>query len=103
MGTLGDYYVYEDRDTFYTALANFTADGDNGRFVSDIIYNDDGQIQVRFLIHIYSMCPVDGDSHTRILQDFPQNGPFLAVAVGSDQTDLTRSDQRDLEISRLDL
>ncbi|CAM9351148.1 unnamed protein product, partial [Laminaria digitata] len=45
VGTSGGYPVYDDRDTFYTALAAFTADEDNARFVSDIVYNDDGDIE----------------------------------------------------------
>ena len=45
VGTSGGYPVYDDRDTFYTALAAFTADEDNVRFVSDIVYNDDGLIE----------------------------------------------------------
>lgn len=45
VGTSGGYPVYVDRDTFYTALAAFTADEDNVRFLSDIVYNDDGRIE----------------------------------------------------------
>lgn len=45
VGTSGGYPVYEDRDTFYTALAAFTDDEDNVRFVSNIVYDDDGQIE----------------------------------------------------------
>lgn len=45
VGTSGGYPVYEDRDTFYTALAAFTEDEDNVRFVSNIVYNDDGEIE----------------------------------------------------------
>lgn len=37
--------MYADRDTFYSALAAFTADEANVRFVPDIVYNDDGEIQ----------------------------------------------------------
>eukprot|EP00904_Undaria_pinnatifida_P008217 jgi/Undpi1/4525/HiC_scaffold_18.g07879.m1 len=68
VGTLGDYYVYEDRDTFYTALANFTADGENGRFVSDIIYNDDGRIQIS-RSRLYLIDLVDTVSNIDALQD----------------------------------
>lgn len=46
VGTSGGYSVYTDRDTFYTALAEFTKDGDNADFQSDIVYNDDGEIEV---------------------------------------------------------
>lgn len=81
MGTLGDYYVYEDRDTFYTALANFTADGDNGRFVSDIIYNDDGQIQVRSLIHIVSVRST-GTSTPGYFRTFLETAHFSRLRSG---------------------
>lgn len=50
-GTVRDYPVYEDRDTFYAALAAFTDDGDNARFASDIRYNDDGEIGVSTFNH----------------------------------------------------
>lgn len=45
--TFQDYPVYEDRDTFYPALAAFVQDGDNARFLSDIRYDEDGVIAVR--------------------------------------------------------
>lgn len=45
MGTSGGYPVYNDRGTFYTALTEFTADGANARFQSDIVYTDDGEIE----------------------------------------------------------
>lgn len=45
--TSGKYPVYNDRGTFYTALMEFTEDGDNARFLSDISFNDDGEIEVR--------------------------------------------------------
>lgn len=46
VGTSGGYPVYEDRDTFYTALTAFTDDADNVRFVSNIVYDDDGEIEI---------------------------------------------------------
>ncbi|CBN79522.1 similar to Patched domain-containing protein 3 [Ectocarpus siliculosus] len=46
VGTSGGYPVYEDRDTFYTALAEFTQDGDNSRFLSDFVYKTDGTIEI---------------------------------------------------------
>lgn len=49
MGTSGGYPVYEDRDTFYTALADFVVDGDNTRFQDDIVYKDDGEIEASWL------------------------------------------------------
>lgn len=45
VGTSGGYAVYEDRQTFYTALAEFVEDGVNARFQSDLVYNDDGEIE----------------------------------------------------------
>ena len=45
VGTSGRHSVYEDRETFYPALAAFTEDEDNVRFLSDIVYNDDGEIE----------------------------------------------------------
>lgn len=38
--------MYEDRETFYTALAEFTGDADNGRFATDLVYNDDAVLEV---------------------------------------------------------
>ena len=45
VGTSGVNPVYDDRNTFYTALAAFVADEDNMDFASDIVYNDDGKIE----------------------------------------------------------
>ena len=53
VGTSGGYPVYEDRDTFYTALAEFTVDGDNERFQSDLAYNADGETEARKHTHAY--------------------------------------------------
>lgn len=39
--------MYEDRDTFYTALTAFLEDKNNTRFVSEIVYNDNGEIKAR--------------------------------------------------------
>lgn len=46
MGTSTGYAVYDDRATFYSALAAFLEDGDNSRFVSDIVYTDNEDIKV---------------------------------------------------------
>lgn len=46
VGTSGGHAVYDDRDTFYPALAEFTEEGDNVRFLSDIVYADDGEIEI---------------------------------------------------------
>lgn len=42
----GGFPVYDDPNTFYAALSEFTQDGDNSRFESDIIYEEDGTIAV---------------------------------------------------------
>lgn len=47
VGTSSGHSVYEDRDTFYTALTAFLEEEDNTRFVSDIVYNDNGEIKAR--------------------------------------------------------
>ena len=46
MGTSGGYSVYDGRDTFYSALAEFIGDRDNVRLLADIAYMDDGTIEV---------------------------------------------------------
>ncbi|CAM9170392.1 unnamed protein product, partial [Ectocarpus sp. 8 AP-2014] len=46
VGTSGSYPVYDDRDTFYTALSAFLEDEDNARFVPDVVFNDEGLIKV---------------------------------------------------------
>lgn len=50
VGTSGGYSVYDDRTTFYAALAAFLEDGDNSRFVSDIVYTGDEEIKV--MVHV---------------------------------------------------
>ena len=45
VGTSGGYQVYDDPATFYTALSEFTEDGVNARFLSDVIFDDDGTIK----------------------------------------------------------
>ena len=46
VGTSGGYGVYDDREPFYPALTEFVEEGDNVRFLSDIVYMDDGEIEV---------------------------------------------------------
>eukprot|EP00903_Cladosiphon_okamuranus_P015713 g14505.t1 len=46
VGTSGGYPVYDDPATFYTALSEFTEDGENARFLSDLVFNDDGTILI---------------------------------------------------------
>eukprot|EP00752_Nemacystus_decipiens_P008590 g7670.t1 len=46
VGMSGDYMVYNDRATFYSAVAEFVVDGDNARFESDVVFNDDGTILI---------------------------------------------------------
>lgn len=38
--------MYTDRDTFYTALTTFTEDGDNARFLGDLVFTEAGTIEV---------------------------------------------------------
>lgn len=38
--------MYDDRETFYAAVAEFVEDGDNARFDADVVFNDDGTILV---------------------------------------------------------
>eukprot|EP00903_Cladosiphon_okamuranus_P010290 g9741.t1 len=42
----GGFPVYDDPNTFYTALSDFTRDGDNSRFDSEIVYEADGTIAI---------------------------------------------------------
>ena len=49
MGTSGGYSVYDDRATFNTAVAEFVQDGENARFESDVVFNDDGTILVSLI------------------------------------------------------
>eukprot|EP00903_Cladosiphon_okamuranus_P022061 g20288.t1 len=46
VGASGGYPVYDDQATFYTALSEFTEDGENARFLSDLVFNDDGTILI---------------------------------------------------------
>ena len=43
--------MYDDRATFYMALSEFVEDGENTRFQSDLVFNDDGTILVRHDSH----------------------------------------------------
>ena len=44
--------VYDDRATFNTAVAEFVQDGENQRFESDVVFNDDGTILVRMVLTV---------------------------------------------------
>ncbi|CAM9765761.1 unnamed protein product, partial [Scytosiphon promiscuus] len=46
VGAFEDYPVYDDRNTFYPAMAEFTQDGDNARFGSEFVYKADGTIEI---------------------------------------------------------
>ncbi|CAM9414497.1 unnamed protein product, partial [Hapterophycus canaliculatus] len=46
VGMSGGYPVYGDPDTFYTALSEFTAEDENAGFLSDVIFNDNGTIEI---------------------------------------------------------
>lgn len=46
VGMVETFYVYAHRDTFYEALAKFTRDGENARFLSDLVFAEDGTIEV---------------------------------------------------------
>lgn len=50
VGTSGGFPVYDDAATFYTALSDFTAEGVNARFLTDIVFNDDGTIKVNIYV-----------------------------------------------------
>ncbi|CAM9850692.1 unnamed protein product, partial [Ectocarpus sp. 12 AP-2014] len=68
VGTSGGYPVYDDRDTFYTALSAFLADEDNARFLEDVVFDDEGLIKIcrseMFLINL-----VDTDNNLDALLD----------------------------------
>ncbi|CAM9459401.1 unnamed protein product [Scytosiphon promiscuus] len=46
VGTSGGFSVYDDPATFYTALSEFTAEEVNARFLTDVIFDDDGTIKI---------------------------------------------------------
>ncbi|CAM9214551.1 unnamed protein product [Choristocarpus tenellus] len=46
IGMPGDYPVYTDKISFYTALAAFLTDGENSRFKGDIVFAVDGAIEI---------------------------------------------------------
>ncbi|CAM9835466.1 unnamed protein product [Ectocarpus sp. 12 AP-2014] len=68
VATSGGYPVYDDRDTFYTALSAFLEDEDNGRFLEDVVFDDEGLIKIcrseMFLINL-----VDTDNNLDALLD----------------------------------
>eukprot|EP00904_Undaria_pinnatifida_P008203 jgi/Undpi1/4512/HiC_scaffold_18.g07866.m1 len=68
VGTSGGYAVYDGRDTFYSALAEFIGDGDNVRFLADIAYMDDGTIEIsRSGMYLVGM--VDSEKSVDALMD----------------------------------
>ncbi|CBJ26537.1 conserved unknown protein [Ectocarpus siliculosus] len=68
VGTSGGYPVYDDRDTFYTALSAFLADEDNARFLTDVIFDDDGLIKIS-RSEMYLINLVDTDNKVDALED----------------------------------
>ncbi|CAN0119730.1 unnamed protein product, partial [Pylaiella littoralis] len=72
LGTSGGYPVYEDRATFYTALSQFTQDGDNARFESDLVYDTGGNIEASKTLHRIGMYLIDmtsTDNAVKALKD----------------------------------
>lgn len=78
VGTSGGYQVYDDRDTFYAALVNFTEDEANVRFASNIVYNDDGEIEASSCSRI--SCRVVGTRETNAFRADPKWSSFGIVA-----------------------
>ncbi|CAM9260832.1 unnamed protein product [Ectocarpus sp. 13 AM-2016] len=68
VGTSGGYPVYDDRDTFYTALSAFLADEDNARFLTDVIFDDEGLIKIS-RSEMYLINLVDTDNKVDALED----------------------------------
>ncbi|CAM9359667.1 unnamed protein product, partial [Ectocarpus fasciculatus] len=68
VGTSGGYPVYDDRNSFYTALSAFLEDEDNARFLTEVIFDDEGLIKISrsemFLINL-----VDTDNNVDALLD----------------------------------
>ncbi|CAM9737467.1 unnamed protein product [Ectocarpus sp. 13 AM-2016] len=68
VGTSAGYPVYDDRDTFYTALSAFLEDEDNARFLADVVFDDEGLIKKSrsemFLINL-----VDTENNLDALRD----------------------------------
>ncbi|CAN0345752.1 unnamed protein product, partial [Ectocarpus sp. 8 AP-2014] len=68
IGTSGGYPVYDDRDTFYTALSVFLADEDNARFLADVVFDDKGIIKIS-RSEMYLINLVDTDNNVDALRD----------------------------------
>ncbi|CAM9391119.1 unnamed protein product [Ectocarpus sp. 12 AP-2014] len=68
VGSSGGYQVYDDRDTFYTALSAFLADEDNARFLTDVIFDDEGLIKIS-RSEMYLINLVDTDNKVDALED----------------------------------
>ncbi|CAM9459613.1 unnamed protein product, partial [Scytosiphon promiscuus] len=46
VGMSDGYPVYDDPDTFYTALSEFMEEDDSATYLSDVIFNDEGTIEI---------------------------------------------------------
>eukprot|EP00904_Undaria_pinnatifida_P008204 jgi/Undpi1/4513/HiC_scaffold_18.g07867.m1 len=79
--TYGGFPVYDDRDTFYPALANFTQDGQNVRFLADIVYNDDGEIEANTQKSIDSLMDVRHVVGQSNLEPQPFGFSFMFILV----------------------
>ncbi|CBJ26534.1 conserved unknown protein [Ectocarpus siliculosus] len=94
IGTSGGYPVYDDRDTFYTALSAFLADEDNARFLADVVFDDEGIIKIS-RSEMYLINLVDTDKNVDVLRDTrevadqstldPQPFAYSAVFLFSEQ------------------
>ncbi|CAM9506157.1 unnamed protein product [Ectocarpus sp. 12 AP-2014] len=94
VGTSGGYPVYDDRDTFYTALSAFLEDEDNARFVPDVIFDDEGLIKIS-RSDMYLVNLVDTENNVDALRDTrdvadqstldPQPFAYSGVFVFSEQ------------------
>ena len=54
-GNIGSVYgfkVYNDRSTFYSALAAFTSDGDSAAYLADLSFSESGEIEVGFPVAV---------------------------------------------------
>ncbi|CAN0008284.1 unnamed protein product [Ectocarpus sp. 12 AP-2014] len=94
VGTSGSYPVYDDRDTFYTALSAFLEDEDNARFLADVVFDDEGLIKIS-RSEMYLVNLVDTDNNVDALRDTrevadqstldPQPFAYSAVFLFSEQ------------------
>ncbi|CAM9359742.1 unnamed protein product, partial [Ectocarpus fasciculatus] len=68
VGTSGGFPVYDDRDTFYTALSAFLGDEDNARFLADVVFDDEGLIKIS-RSEMYLVNLVDTENNLDALRD----------------------------------